>query len=246
MIDRSCAMLALLLLAAAPAAAQLPDKFENLRVLPKDIEQRALIEIMKGFTGALGVRCQHCHVGEEGMPLSEFDFASDEKPAKSVAREMIRMTREINATFLPRTGREPAQLVEVGCVTCHRGQTRPRMLDDVIAETAAEGGPEAALERYQALRADHYGSFTYDFSERGLRRTVERLVADGHAGAALVLAERMVEEHPDSALAHYMLAELHAAGGDREAAIKHYERALALRPDNPLAKQKIEALRKDQ
>lgn len=31
--------------------------------------------MMRNITGALGVRCQFCHVGEEGMPLERFDFA---------------------------------------------------------------------------------------------------------------------------------------------------------------------------
>ncbi len=87
------------LVLAAPLAAQLPDSFENLEVLSKDIGQRELIEVMKGFSGALGVRCQHCHVGEEGKPLSDFDFVSDERPAKDAARVMIRMTEKINNGF---------------------------------------------------------------------------------------------------------------------------------------------------
>ncbi len=87
------------LVLAAPLAAQLPDSFENLEVLPKDIGQRELIEVMKGFSGALGVRCQHCHVGEEGKPLSDFDFVSDERPAKDAARVMMRMTEKINSGF---------------------------------------------------------------------------------------------------------------------------------------------------
>ena len=38
--------------------------------------------VMMGFTRALGVRCNHCHVGEDGQPLSTFDFVSDENPNK--------------------------------------------------------------------------------------------------------------------------------------------------------------------
>src|SRR5215475_2725501 len=68
-----------------------PQKLENLKVFPKDIPVRALLDTMGGFTRALGVRCNYCHVGEEGKPLSSYDFKSDEKPEKTKAREMLRM-----------------------------------------------------------------------------------------------------------------------------------------------------------
>jgi hypothetical protein len=54
--------LGILLLAGTPAAAQFPDKFTNLKVLPKDISKRELESTMRGFAFALSVRCDHCHV----------------------------------------------------------------------------------------------------------------------------------------------------------------------------------------
>ena len=41
-----------------------PQTLENLKVLPEDMDVRALIGVMRGFSMGLGVRCQHCHVGE--------------------------------------------------------------------------------------------------------------------------------------------------------------------------------------
>jgi thioredoxin reductase len=41
-----------------------PDELTNLKVLPKDISFPELMTNMKGFTQALGVRCEHCHVSE--------------------------------------------------------------------------------------------------------------------------------------------------------------------------------------
>src|SRR6187431_2138432 len=71
----------------------------NLQVLPKDIPKPQLIQMMRGFTMGLGVRCEHCHVGE-GNDLSKFDFASDARPEKVTARRMIGMAREINTKLL--------------------------------------------------------------------------------------------------------------------------------------------------
>src|SRR5437660_10875876 len=88
-------------LAAQTAHAQFPpQKLQNLKVFPKDIAVRALVDTMASFTRALGVRCTYCHVGNEGEPLSSYDFPSDQKPEKNKAREMLRMVGAINGEYL--------------------------------------------------------------------------------------------------------------------------------------------------
>ena len=84
--------LALLAVLAGPSSAQVqaagkfpPDSLVNLKVIPKDTPVREVIGIMRGFSIGLGVRCQYCHVGEEGKPLATFDFVSDEKRTKKEA-----------------------------------------------------------------------------------------------------------------------------------------------------------------
>ena len=47
--------------------AQIPDTYTNLKVLPKDIKKAQLMQYMKDFSKALGVRCHACHKGEEGQ-----------------------------------------------------------------------------------------------------------------------------------------------------------------------------------
>jgi len=105
---------------AAPPAA--PPGFKNLQVLPKEIARPQLMATMKLFAQSLGVRCTHCHVGEEGKPLSTFDFASDAKPTKLTARKMLAMVHRINQQDFGVT--DFAQ-VKVTCFTCHRGSTKP-------------------------------------------------------------------------------------------------------------------------
>ena len=83
---------------ASTAYSQSPDKFINLKVLPKNIGKRDLINMMKGATRGLGVRCTFCHVGE-GDDLSTFDFAADENSHKVTARIMFSMVRQINEEF---------------------------------------------------------------------------------------------------------------------------------------------------
>ena len=77
---------AAILLGAGSASAQIPEEFTNLEVLSEDISRGELVGMMRGFAGALGVRCNFCHVGEDPSNLDNYDFASDEKESKVVAR----------------------------------------------------------------------------------------------------------------------------------------------------------------
>ena len=93
---------------------------QNLKVLPKDTARPALTAIMRGYTAALGVKCDHCHVEDMAQR------ASDDNPKKDIARKMIKMTMDINATYLQGVG-DPAlpDQPKVTCFTCHRGAVKP-------------------------------------------------------------------------------------------------------------------------
>jgi len=111
----------------AQPAQEAPPGFQNLQVLPMDIDRRELMNYMKGFAMGLGVRCWYCHKGE-GDDLSKFDFAADEKRTKAAARVMLRMVKAINEDHLSKVPREKdAAPVTVMCATCHRGQPRPEV-----------------------------------------------------------------------------------------------------------------------
>lgn len=109
--------------------------FKNIQVLSKDITRDQLLSNMKFFAQSLGVRCVHCHVGEEGKPLSTFDFASDAKPAKATARKMLAMVHRINSEDF---GVKEFKDVKVTCYTCHRGALKP-----LTAIPPAEPAPPA-------------------------------------------------------------------------------------------------------
>ena len=125
---------AVLIVTGTALNAQMPAP-TNLKVLPRTLTRPEVTRIMRGFTQGLGVRCQHCHVGE-GNDLSKFDFASDAKPTKETARKMLAMVMEINTTHLAGVG-EPviaaapaaapgtAPAPKVTCYTCHCGTTKP-------------------------------------------------------------------------------------------------------------------------
>ena len=240
---RAALLLAALIFAAGAAAGQIPEEFQNLQVLPKDVEKRQLVELMKSFCAALDVRCTHCHAGEEGAPLSEIDFPSDDKQAKQVARAMMRMVEAINGTYLPRTGREPAELSRVSCLTCHRGQVEPRTLERLLADAVAEDGVDAAVARYRELRERHYGDGTFDFSAGTLTRLASRLAGDDQIQAAITFLELNVELYPQEMTSYFLLGDLHARSGDEANAIKSFEQVLTLDPKNPIVQRKLDQLK---
>lgn len=138
---RIAAVAAALVALAACAAIQQqkqsaphPDvaEFHNLRVLPQNITHDELIATMRGFTKALNVKCDHCHVMNPPGSKEQFDFTSDAKPEKNAARTMIRMTQLVNSDYVARLNPAPNQ--HVTCMTCHRGHTVP----DVNAGPPAE------------------------------------------------------------------------------------------------------------
>ena len=92
--------------------------FKNVKLL-KDVPAARFLRIMdSGYSRALGVDCEHCHVEER--------WEADEKRPKLAAREMIAMTGQINDLLVKMEhidNTEPA----VTCTTCHRGYVKPAL-----------------------------------------------------------------------------------------------------------------------
>lgn len=238
---RLVVLAALIVLAlAGGAAAQIPDEFTNLEVLPKDISKRELVSTMRSFSMALGVRCSHCHIDDEST--GKKDFASDDKEAKVVARAMMKMVGDINGVYLSRLDRDHVETVR--CVTCHHGITIPETIDEVVLEVAEEDGVDAALAKYRELRSDYYGSAAYDFTATPLNEAAQTLAQErGDLPGAIAVMKMNLEYNPDDASAHLLLGRLYQASGDRDAAIASVEKSLALDPDNRWARETLEKLK---
>lgn len=103
---------------------QQEQKAKNLKVLPKNISHEDLDLIMDNFKLALGVKCGHCHAPRKDNP-KKLDFASDEKPEKETARDMLRMTAKINKKYFGKVMEEGKSVNSVACITCHNGKTKP-------------------------------------------------------------------------------------------------------------------------
>ena len=107
------------------AAVKAPQE-RNLKVLPKDISDEKLDSIMQTYNKALGVKCEFCHVKSKVYPGTDIDYRSDAEPMKENARDMMRMTIEINTNhFYFNKSIKPEYLNTITCKTCHRGEAFP-------------------------------------------------------------------------------------------------------------------------
>src|SRR3984957_15068483 len=109
--------------AAAIAATVAHGKPLNIKVLPKDISAAEIGKVMRRFETDLGVKCGHCHV--EDPNTHKFDYASDDNPAKSTGRLLIKMLKDINEKYLPQLGADNHYATHVTCGSCHQGQSSP-------------------------------------------------------------------------------------------------------------------------
>jgi tetratricopeptide (TPR) repeat protein len=235
--------LAGLALWGAASPAQLPDKFTNLKVLPKDISKTELQSTMRGFAFALNVRCEHCHAEKPGGKKFEMDFAADDKEPKKTARLMIEMVATINRDYINKVSTTP---IPVQCVTCHHGLTEPRTLNSVLAEAIDKKGIDSAVALYHDLRQKYYGSGQYDFGETSLNQLSESLLAQKKNKEAMAIMEMSFDSnHPDSVWSYHMLAMAHQANGQIDKAIADYRKVLELHPDDTWAKDQIVSLSKD-
>ncbi|MDQ4121390.1 MAG: c-type cytochrome [Acidobacteriota bacterium] len=85
-------------------------KFKNIKVL-NEMPADQMGKVMNIMSASLGVNCSFCHV--------ENDFARDDKEKKQEAREMIKMTFELNKNHFDNRP-------EITCNTCHRGEEHPQ------------------------------------------------------------------------------------------------------------------------
>ena len=113
-------------------------EFKNLQVLPSNIKHDDLIATMRGFARALGTRCDHCHVENPPGSKERFNYASDAKKEKNIARTMLRMTQAVNAEYLAKVNPHGQN---VTCITCHQGHTVPPPPPPPPAEGSAPPPP---------------------------------------------------------------------------------------------------------
>lgn len=227
---------------ATPATAQIPQTFENLQVLPKEIRRDSLVSVMRDFATALNVRCVHCHVGEDNPGLEGIDFKSDDRAAKRVARDMMRMVTTVNNELLAAIPSAGAPRTRVSCVTCHRGMPRPVVIEDTLQRVLDRQGADSTIAEYRRLRDRHFGRGRFDFGIGALNSLGERLLAGERYAEARMLAALNAELFPDRWEAAYTLGRAHEGLGDTTAAVALFRRVVEAVPNHAPARQRLDRL----
>jgi len=120
--------------AGVPANKRAEEVYANIKAL-NGVPYGEVIPGMQVMSEALGVECEHCH-SESG------DRDAEGNPNKDIARDMIRMVRDLNRRSFG--GRSV-----VGCYTCHRGSPRPA--GDIVLSRDAPA-PAISRERLPSVR----------------------------------------------------------------------------------------------
>lgn len=102
----------------------------TLKVLPKDISDEELMQVMHSFETALGMNCGDCHTHSATDP-DKMDWSADTKH-KQTTIAMMKMVQEINEKHFGVKGDFKTNYLrsqfEVTCNTCHNGHDEPNRL----------------------------------------------------------------------------------------------------------------------
>jgi Photosynthetic reaction centre cytochrome C subunit/Tetratricopeptide repeat len=235
--------LTIVVLLAGFATAQMPEKFTNLQVFPKDIQKETLMATMRNFTFSLGVRCDYCHAETADHKMN---FASDDKDEKKTARVMLHMVQSINTDYIKKLGAQP---VEVRCVTCHRGIPIPQPINEVLMATVQKKDVSAAIAQYKDLKTKYYGGAAYDFTETPLNQLAESLLDEQRGQDAAKIMEMNVAENPklnhrNAGWTYSVMAKAHLEAGEKDKAKADLQHVLEANPNNKWAKEELEKLSK--
>ncbi len=88
------------------------------------LSKKELKATMKFYSKSLGQKCSFCHVKDKSVDLN--DSITNPKirkrlKHKEIARQMIRMTQEINKKYLSWNHSGGRKADQVNCMLCHRG-----------------------------------------------------------------------------------------------------------------------------
>jgi tetratricopeptide (TPR) repeat protein len=222
---------------AQGGGGQQPRPPENLKFFPKDTPRDTLLNIMRGFTYALGVNCAFCHVEEPaaqpgGRP--QLRPALDDKAEKQTARFMLAMVDTLNRVTLSNVPKRH-ESVHITCVTCHRGSPLPGTIETVLLDAMDQFGLDSATGRYRKLR-ETGNNGRYDFTEYPVSSVSRTLAERGNTDAAIALLTMSQEFNPNSADIDLQMAGIYEKLGDKDKAITRYQAALTKRPNDPRAR----------
>lgn len=117
----------------------------------------------------------------------------------------------------------------------------PPTLSELLSATIAQKGIASALQQYRELKRTQAAD--YDFSEPVLNRLGYDLLETRNVKEAIEIFKLNVEVFPQAFNVYDSLAEAYMENGDKDLAIKNYEKSLELNPQNTNAVDMLMKLR---
>jgi len=114
---------------------------------------------------------------------------------------------------------------------------------EVMLKTITDKDISSAIKQYHELKAAQPDA--YDFSEEELNSLAYKLFQMKKLKEAIEVFKLNVEVYPQSYNVYDSLAEAYMINGDRELAIKNYEKSLELNPKNSNAVEMLKKLKKE-
>jgi adenine deaminase len=114
---------------------------------------------------------------------------------------------------------------------------------EAMLKTITEKDISSAIHQYHELKATQPDA--YDFREQQLNSLGYQLLKMNKIKEAIGIFKLNVEVYPQSANVYDSLAEAYMTNGDKDLAIRNYERSLELDPKNTNAAEMLKKLRKD-
>lgn len=106
-------------------------------------------------------------------------------------------------------------------------------------------GTDGAIALYNEMKTGDYKIYRLDVGEGQLNTLGYRLLGNNKRKEAIKIFKLVVSEYPESYNAYDSLGEAYMMAGEKELAIKNYEKSLELNPKNENAKKMLENLRKN-
>jgi tetratricopeptide (TPR) repeat protein len=114
-------------------------------------------------------------------------------------------------------------------------------ISSALLDTISKEGMNAAHQLYWDLKKEY--PFYHDFSESVLNRLGYRLLGEEELEKAIGIFQLNVQAFPDSWNVYDSLGEAYMKKGDRELAIKSYQKSLELNPQNKNAVEMLKRLK---
>ena len=142
------------------------------------------------------------------------------------------VTAELSAEDY-RANRDPALAAALG-------YTARRPLAELLHEALDANDLALAVKRYRDFRAEPANLYAH--TDPALIAVGLRLLRQKKFAPAVELLKLNAADNPDSPDAHALLGEAHFLSGDKEQAARHFERALALHPQNAFVADRLKQL----